>query len=105
MAASRPFLAALWLHTPHTPHPALPRFYFGYNDSYGGPAGDYLGAISQMDEQVGRLRRLLQQTGVYENTLLWFSSDNGPVAPTRMVQFLPEAQARLCVRRGARRVA
>ena len=38
------------------PHPALPRHYFGYNDSYGGPAGDYLGAISQMDEQACRPR-------------------------------------------------
>eukprot|EP00965_Chrysotila_dentata_P231158 6198186-Pleurochrysis_carterae.AAC.5 len=23
----KPFLAALWLHTPHAPTPALPRFY------------------------------------------------------------------------------
>ena len=34
-----PFLAALWLHTNHDPHPALPQYYYAYNDSHGAPAG------------------------------------------------------------------
>ena len=38
----------------------------------------YFGSISAMDEQVGRLRDALRQWGAAENTMLWFTSDNGP---------------------------
>jgi arylsulfatase A-like enzyme len=31
-----------------------------------------------MDEQMGRLRATLKSSGVEENTILWFCSDNGP---------------------------
>jgi hypothetical protein len=73
-----PFLAALWLHTNHEPHPALPQYYHAYNDSYGEWAGDYLGTLTQMDVQIGRLRQLLKTYSVSENTLVWFTADNGP---------------------------
>ena len=39
---------------------------------------DYYGAISEMDDVIGKLRNLLQELGIKNNTLLWFSSDNGP---------------------------
>ena len=42
-AERRPFLAALWLHSIHEPHPALPEFYSAYTDAFGDLAGDYLG--------------------------------------------------------------
>jgi len=73
-----PFLAALWLHTNHLPHPALPQYYYAYNDTYGNPAGDYLGTLTQMDAQIGRLRHMLREYGVADNTLLWYTADNGP---------------------------
>ena len=38
---------------------------------------DYHGAISEMDDVIGKLRKLLQELGIKDNTLLWFSSDNG----------------------------
>lgn len=66
-----PFLAALWLHTNHDPHPALPQYYYAYNDSHGAPAGDYLGTLTQMDAQIGRLRSMLRSYGVANDTLLW----------------------------------
>jgi arylsulfatase len=34
--------------------------------------------ISYMDDQVGRLVQKLKDLGLYENTLIMFSSDNGP---------------------------
>lgn len=43
-----PFLAVLWLHTNHMPHPAMPEWYHAYTDENEQPAGDYLGTISQM---------------------------------------------------------
>lgn len=38
----------------------------------------YAGMISRMDRDIGRLVDLLQQQGITENTLVIFSSDNGP---------------------------
>ncbi len=38
----------------------------------------WFGAITAMDEQVGRLRSYLKSNGLAENTILWFCSDNGP---------------------------
>ena len=52
-----PFLASLWLHTVHTPHAALPDFYYLYNDSRGQPAGNYLGLLTQMDAQASPIGR------------------------------------------------
>jgi len=43
---------------------------------------DYYGAISAMDEIIGQIRVLLQELHIKENTLLWFSSDNGPANHT-----------------------
>ena len=38
---------------------------------------EWAAMISRMDEEVGRLVALLKQLGVYENTLIFFCSDNG----------------------------
>lgn len=79
----QPFLAMLWLHTVHEPHPSLPQFYHNYTDAFGDPAGDYLGTITQMDVQIGRLRQMLKDKGVADNTMVWYTADNGPHAQQR----------------------
>jgi arylsulfatase A-like enzyme len=38
----------------------------------------YYGVISALDKQVGRLRKKLKNLGISENTLIFYSSDNGP---------------------------
>jgi arylsulfatase A-like enzyme len=38
----------------------------------------YGAAISAMDAQMGRLQKRLKELGIEENTMLWFTSDNGP---------------------------
>ena len=73
-----PFMAVVWLHTVHEPHPALPEFYHNYTDAFGDPAGDYLGTITQMDVQIGRIRAILEEQGVRDDTMVWFTADNGP---------------------------
>ena len=40
---------------------------------------DYYGAITAMDAAVGIIRGLLNQYDVSNNTMLWFTSDNGPL--------------------------
>lgn len=60
-------------HTfPHQPLFASPEF---AGRSEAGPFGD---AVEEIDWSVGELLSLLEQEGLAENTLLIFSSDNGP---------------------------
>jgi len=42
------------------------------------PHAAYAAMISSFDEQVGKLVQQLKDLGIYENTLIVFSSDNGP---------------------------
>lgn len=42
------------------------------------PHAAYAGMISYLDEQVGLLVNQLKELGIYENTLIIFTSDNGP---------------------------
>jgi arylsulfatase A-like enzyme len=42
------------------------------------PKATYAAMISTLDEQVGELVKTLKEKGLYENTLIVFSSDNGP---------------------------
>jgi len=71
------FLAVIWFHTPHLPTvagDAYKAMYSQYSDKEQG----YYGCVTAMDEQVGRLRKELRDLGIAENTMLWFTSDNGP---------------------------
>ena len=38
----------------------------------------FAGCITAMDEQMGRLRDKLKELEIDDNTILWFTSDNGP---------------------------
>jgi len=76
-AAGEPFLALVWFSTPHTPVVAGPEhraFYPGLSIR----EQHWFGAISAMDEAIGRLVAGLEEQGSADNTLLWFCSDNGP---------------------------
>ncbi len=42
------------------------------------PRASYAGMISYLDDQVGELVSTLKELGIYENTIIFFSSDNGP---------------------------
>ncbi|EON75328.1 Arylsulfatase [Lunatimonas lonarensis] len=51
------------------------------NDSYFParyPRATYAAMVSYLDEQVGRLVQQLKDQGIYDNTLIIFTSDNGP---------------------------
>jgi arylsulfatase A-like enzyme len=73
----KPFLAVIWFHTPHLPCVAGPQYRAIY-EGVEGAHPDYHGCITAMDDQMGRLRKELRESGVAENTMLWFCSDNGP---------------------------
>jgi arylsulfatase A-like enzyme len=77
--AGRPFLAVVWFGNPHTPHEALPADKAPYAKL---PEKDqnYYGEITGIDRNVGKLRAALRELKVADQTLLWYTSDNGGAA-------------------------
>jgi len=78
---------------PHVPIQAPKRWVdyyvkkFGDEEPYDGrrsyfphryPHAGYAAMVSYMDEQVGEIVQTLKDLGLYDNTLIIFSSDNGP---------------------------
>lgn len=75
----QPFFAIIWLHAPHLPVVASRKDAASYDDgSTSGFEQNYYGCVTALDRQVGRLRALLRDKGIAENTLVAFCSDNGP---------------------------
>lgn len=68
-----PFFLYFSFHDIHVPRVPNPRF---VGKSTMGPRGD---AIAQMDWCTGELVKYIEELGLAENTLIIFSSDNGPV--------------------------
>jgi len=76
--AKRPFLAVVWFHAPHLPVVAGPRHLALYPGVVDMSHRHYYGCLSALDEQLGRLRAELRSLGIEGDTLLWYTSDNGP---------------------------
>lgn len=74
---SKPFALSIWVHEPHSPIATDPQFselYDGHENSV------YMGNITQLDYALGLVMMALDAQEVSDNTLLIFTSDNGPVA-------------------------
>jgi len=72
----QPFFAVIWFGSPHDPHIASDedaRHYEGFDEEMKG----FLGEITGMDRALGKLRKALKESDFYENTILWYCSDNG----------------------------
>jgi len=89
----RPFFMYYATTIPHNPLQAPKRWVdyyvkkFGDEKPYDGsrgyfphryPHACYAAMVSYFDEQVGQLVQTLKEEGLYDNTLIIFSSDNGP---------------------------
>ncbi|SNS13448.1 Arylsulfatase A [Belliella buryatensis] len=68
-----PFFLYYAMQQPHVPRTPHPRF---EGKSGMGPRGD---VILEADWCVGEIMKILEEEGILENTLVIFSSDNGPV--------------------------
>jgi arylsulfatase A-like enzyme len=76
-AEKKPFFTVVWFHSPHQPVVAGEE-YLNMYDEYSHGEQHYYGVISAMDEQIGRLNRKLKELNSERNTLIFFTSDNGP---------------------------
>lgn len=74
-ANDKPFFLCYWTPMVHLPH--LPPREFDGRQVRGAAPSHHLDMVIDLDQQVGRLVSSLKETGVYNNTLFIFSSDNG----------------------------
>ena len=72
-----PFFINLWLHETHTPHLPQKRLLEEFKD-LGEAEQVYASIIAEGDEGVGRILKLLKELNLDDNTLVVFSTDNGP---------------------------
>ena len=89
----KPFFLYFATPIPHNPLQAPQEWVDHYREKFGEeepylgdkgyfphryPHAAYAAQISYMDDQVGQMTALLKELGLYENTLIIFTSDNGP---------------------------
>jgi arylsulfatase A len=77
---SRPFFLYLPYSMPHVPLAASPAF---RGKSRYGPYGD---AVEEIDWSAGQILKTLKDAGLDDNTVLLFTSDNGPAIRTPAVE-------------------
>ena len=70
------FFCYLSTNAPHGPH-IVPQKYADPYREVGGRGTNYLGMISNIDENMGKLMGFLKSSGLEDNTILIFLTDNG----------------------------
>jgi N-acetylgalactosamine-6-sulfatase len=78
---SKPFFINLWLKEPHSPllpSAAQRKDFLDVPE----PEQTYFAVIREADKQIGRLLRKLDELDLKKNTLIVFTSDNGPESNT-----------------------
>lgn len=71
------FFVNLWLHETHLPHYPLKKYMEQFKD-LDEQKQVYASVVAEGDEGVGRVLKLLKELDLDQNTLVVFSSDNGP---------------------------
>jgi len=74
---SRPFFLTVWTHEPHLPIESAPRYMAHYEDLSVG-FQQHHGNVTQLDDAFGNLMAALDELGLRDNTIVFFTSDNGP---------------------------
>lgn len=75
----QPFFLNLWLDSPHAPYEASNEGVMKqYQDRTNGQDLLYRGMVSQLDQGVGAILNTLKKLKIEQNTLVIFTSDNGP---------------------------
>jgi arylsulfatase A-like enzyme len=97
-ALGQPFAAYVAFIEPHTVHEMVPQDHPYVNMPWSKGLRDYAGLIHKLDQHVGQIMQAIDDPNgdgntsdsVANNTLLVFTSDNGPVWPGASAGFDPE---------------
>jgi arylsulfatase A-like enzyme len=76
-AKDEPFFCYLATNAPHAPHVVPEKYSKPYQ---GQKAANFFGMIANIDDNIGRLEAFLQETGLADNTIVIFMTDNGGTA-------------------------
>ncbi len=79
---AKPFFVNLWMHEPHTPFHAVPKYRWRFRDLEE-PDNIYASVLSHADDRIGEVLDALDRLELTDNTLVIFSSDNGPARAAR----------------------
>lgn len=73
----KPFFINLWVHEPHTPFHVVPKYQQRFPE-LDEEDNIYASVLSHADDRIGEVLDALDRLKLTENTLVVFSSDNGP---------------------------
>jgi N-acetylgalactosamine-6-sulfatase len=74
----RPFFINLWIHEPHTPHYPKPKYLKQFSHLKDERSEIYAAVLAHADARIGELLATLDRLKLANDTLVIFSSDNGP---------------------------
>jgi N-acetylgalactosamine-6-sulfatase len=78
----KPFFINLWLHEPHTPFHTVPKYRQRF-PKLGERDNIYASVLSHADDRIGDVLNALDRLKLTDQTLVVFSSDNGPARAGR----------------------
>jgi arylsulfatase A-like enzyme len=84
-----PFFLYLTYNAPHAPYQTTKEYYDRFSHIKDETKRIYAAMINQMDEGIGRVKNKLKTEGIYNNTLIFFISDNGCATYTNSCDNLP----------------
>ena len=73
----KPFFVCLWFGSPHSPYSGLAEDVAMYDAVENEEQRRRFAEITAMDRAIGKFRTMLKELDLTDNTLLWYSSDNG----------------------------
>jgi len=76
--SAKPFLLSVWTHEPHYPIKSAPEFRAQYPDLTDDVQREHHANVTQLDAAFGKLMKTLDELKLTDNTLVIFTSDNGP---------------------------
>jgi arylsulfatase A len=75
---NKPFFLYLPFHAPHERIATASAYAQRYFASHSDNEAQYFGNVTQLDAEIGRLLARLDQLNLRDNTIVFFTSDNGP---------------------------
>lgn len=78
----KPFFINLWIHEPHTPFHTVPKYEWRFREMENREDQIYASVLAHADDRIGEVLDTLDRLKLTDNTLVIFSSDNGPARAT-----------------------
>lgn len=81
--SGKPFFINLWVHEPHTPFHTVPKYEWRFRDMESEADAIFASVLSHADDRIGEVLDTLDRLKIADNTLVIFSSDNGPARASK----------------------